>query len=194
MSWLRNLFGTKRNILFVGDSITAAKDFSYPYLIKKRRNDLSIDVVAKSGMTTTWMLTNLRSHLFSSLKKYEKIYIFGVVNDAFNNLRFDTSIKNIQDMVNLAIANNAKPYVVLGINPNGYMDYRKMPVTRWVRRKEDYIPLIERYRKLQGEIALKIKNATLIPMFNLPASNTQDGTHPTAQGQLAISNAIEKTI
>jgi lysophospholipase L1-like esterase len=194
MSWLRNLFGTKRNILFVGDSITAAKDFSYPYLIKKRRNDLSIDVVAKSGMTTTWMLTNLRSHLFTSLKKYEKIYIFGGVNDAFNNLRFDTSIKNIQDMVNLAIANNAKPYVVLGINPSGYMDYRKMPVTRWVRRKEDYIPLIERYRKLQGEIALKIKNATLIPMFNLPASNTQDGTHPTAKGQLAISNAIEKTI
>ena len=200
MSWLRNLFTPKRNILFVGDSITAAKDFSYPYLIKKRRGDLNIDVLAKSGMTTTWMLNNLRSHLFSTNKKYEKIYVFGGVNDAFTNLKSDTTISNLKSMVTLITNNGARPYIMLGIEPIGYMDYRKMPVTRWVKTKEAYIPLVENYKKLQALILLrsndreKTLKATLVPKFNLQAIHTTDGTHPTAQGQLIISNQVEKTI
>jgi lysophospholipase L1-like esterase len=199
LNWFSNLFNTnnntkKRNILFVGDSITAAPNFSYPYLIKNRRKDLSIDVLAKSGQTTTWMLSNLKSYLFTSPKKYEKIYIFGGVNDAFNGLKYETTTQNLQNMINLIKLNGAKPYVMLGIEPNGYMDYRKMPVTKWVKSKNAYIPLIERYKKLQSEILLKVKEATLIPKFNLQPIHTQDGTHPTAQGQLLISNLVEKTI
>lgn len=186
-----------KNILFNGDSITDIDDArgratgTYPLLIRKDRPDLSIDVNALGGKTTSWMLLNLPPYLRN--KKYSKVFIYGGVNDAFSsNVKLDTTISNIQKMVDLAIQNGAKPYVVLGYEPVGYMDYRKMPTTRYVTRKEDYIPLIARYKTLQQMMASKIKGATIIPKIVLGSSYTSDGTHPTGAGQKIIADTIKR--
>lgn len=185
-----------KNILFVGDSITDIDDNkgrptgTYPLLIRKDRPDLSIDVNALGGKTTSWMLLNLPPYLRN--KKYAKVFIYGGVNDAFSDyVKLETAVSNIQKMVDLAVQNGAKPYVLLGYEPVGFMDYRKMPTTRYVTRKENYIPLIERYKKLQPMIASQIKNATIIPKINL-GTQTPDGTHPNGAGQRIIADTIKR--
>jgi lysophospholipase L1-like esterase len=200
LGWLfppRQATNNNKNILFIGDSITDIDDArgratgTYPLLIRKDRPDLSIDVNALGGKTTSWMLLNLPPYLRN--KKYGKVFIYGGVNDAFsNNVKLDTTIVNIQKMVDLAIQNGAKPYVVLGYEPVGFMDYRKMPTTRYVTRKEDYIPLIARYKTLQQMMASKIKGATIIPKIVLGSSYTSDGTHPTGAGQRIIADTIKR--
>ena len=192
------LFGTKRtpststnqNILFVGDSITADPNWSYPALIRKSRPDLNIDLNAKSGQTTSWMLLNLPAKL--KAKKYGKVFIYGGVNDAYSaTMKLDTAVSNVQKMVDLARQNGAQVYVILGYEPTGFMDYRKMPVTRYIKSKQAYIPLIERYKTLQNMYASRIKNATLIPKFNL-GTMTSDGTHPNGAGQSKIAEVIKR--
>jgi len=181
------------NILFIGDSLTDIEykgrpTGTYPLIIKKDRPDLFIDVNAEEGKTTAWMLSNLPKYLN---KQYNKVFIYGGVNDAFNpSIKLETAVSNIQKMVNLAIANGAKAYVITGYEPNGFMDYRKMPVTYYVRSKTAYIPLIERYKQLQSLIKSRIKNATIIPKFNLQGL-TNDGTHTTGIGQRKIAETIK---
>ena len=182
------------NVLFIGDSITDIEFKSqptgtYPLKIRKDRPDLVVDVHAEGGKTTGWMLTNLPPYL---TKPYSKVFIYGGVNDAFSdNIKLDTAVANVQKMVDLAVANGAKAYVIMGYEPNGFMDYRKMPTTRYVTSKQGYIPLIERYKQFQSLIQSRIKGATIIPKFDLTGM-TNDGTHPTGTGQKQIAETIKK--
>ena len=181
------------NILFIGDSLTDI-DFkgqptgTYPLKIRKDRPDLIVDVHAEVGKTTGWMLSNLPLYLN---KPYNKVFIYGGVNDAFSTVKLETAVANVQKMVDLAVANGAKAYVITGYEPNGFMDYRKMPTTRYVTSKQAYIPLIERYKQFQSLIQSRIKNATIIPKFDL-AGMTNDGTHPTGTGQKQIAETIKR--
>lgn len=181
------------NILFIGDSITDIEfkgqpTGTYPLKIRKDRPDLVVDVHAEGGKTTGWMLSNLPPYL---TKPYNKVFIYGGVNDAFSNVKLETAVANVQTMVDLAVANGAKAYVITGYEPNGFMDYRKMPTTRYVTSKQGYIPLIERYKQFQSLIQSRIKNATIIPKFDL-AGMTNDGTHPTGTGQKQIAETIKR--
>lgn len=188
------LFGSSNtpsnpNVLFIGDSITADPQWSYPALIRKDRPDLRIDLNAKSGQTTSWMLSNLPAKL--SGKKYGKVFIYGGVNDALNDTqKTSTTLSNVQKMIDLARQNGAKAYVILGYEPNGYMDYRKMPITRYITRKEAYIPMIEKYKTIQNMYASQLRNATIIPKINL-GTMTSDGIHPNSSGQRKIADTIK---
>lgn len=188
----RNKKSSKKNpkkILFVGDSITSDATYSYPAIIKKLRPDLTIDVLAKSGMTTKWMLENLPSKIKNG---YDRIYIYGGVNDAFNTgIAYSTTLSNVQKMVDMAKDNGAESYVILGYEPTPFMDYKKMPPTKYVKTKEAYIPLIKRYIELQ-RVLEGVKGAEIVKRFDL-GTNTSDGTHPSGTGQKIIANDIIKT-
>lgn len=184
------------NILFIGDSITDIDDAkgrptgTYPLLLRTDKPNLSIDVNALGGKTTSWMLLNLPPYLRN--KKYSKVFVYGGVNDAFNtSVTPEKTIANIQKMVDLAKENGAKAYVVLGYEPNGFMDYRKMATTRYVTKKEGYIPLIARYKNLQQLMSTKIIGATIIPKITLGSQYTIDGVHPTGAGQRIIADTIK---
>lgn len=180
-----------KRILFVGDSITAAS-YSYPMVIKKKKPALVIDVLAKGGQTTAWMLQNLPSMLAPN--KYDRVYIYGGVNDAWNtSVKLDTTINNIQRMVDMVRANGSEPYVILGIEPNGYMDYRKMPVTRWQSGKQDNIALIERYKQIQAAIPARVRSARFVPKFIVSGSSTSDGIHPSASAQDKMATKVMDT-
>lgn len=184
---------TARRILFVGDSITASELYSYSYLIKRDRKDLTVDVLAKGGQTTQWMLENLIKQLAS--KNYDKVYVYGGVNDSMNDtIPTERTLKNLQEMVNLISKDGAKPYIITGIEPDNFMDYRKMPTNRWTPKRELYIPMIAKYKRYQQAIPNTIKGATIIPVFILNPSLTQDGIHPTSKGQLLMRPIVEKTI
>ena len=176
------------NILFIGDSITADPNASYPALLKKMRTDLSIDVLAKAGQTTSWMLSNLPEKLSS--KQYSKVFIYGGVNDAMNSaIKTSTTVSNVQQMIDLIIGSGAQPYVVLGYEPNKFMDYKKMPITKYIKRKEDYLPIIQKYKQLQDLYSRNLQDVTVIPKINL-STFTSDGIHPNASGQRKIADTL----
>lgn len=189
-----------KKILFVGDSITAIKDANgnsitstYPNYVKKdlAPNNISVDVLAKGGQPTSWMINNLPTMLQN---KYDRVYIYGGVNDAWNSsIKPNVPLENIQKMVDLINQSGADAFVITGYEPYGFMDYTKMPVTRYQKDKTDNIPLIKEYADFQVAIPKTIKNATILPKFNL-GNRTGDGIHPNAEGQRMIAEIIKKTI
>lgn len=189
-----------KKILFIGDSITAVKDSkgnsitsTYPNYVKSElaQNNISVDVLAKGGQPTSWMLQNLPTMLQN---KYDRVYIYGGVNDAWNSsIKPNVPFENIQKMVDLINQSGADAFVIIGYEPYGFMDYQKMPVTIYQKSKEDNIPLIKEYADFQIRLPKIVKNATFIPKFNL-GNRTSDGIHPNGEGQKMIAQIIIKTV
>lgn len=177
----------KPNILFIGDSITADPKWSYPALLRKMRPDVNIDVLAKSGQTTSWMLSNLPARL---TKKYDKVFVYGGINDALSyQTKTSKVLSNMQEMINLSRANGADVYVILGYEPNKFMDIRKMPITRYIKSRQEYVPFVPRYKEIQNLYQKNLRNATIIPKINL-STLTSDGIHPSGSGQQKIADTI----
>jgi lysophospholipase L1-like esterase len=178
----------KESLLFVGDSVTAGS-ISYPLVIKPEFPNLNIDVLAKGGMVTKWMLDNLPNQL--SLRKYDRVYIYGGINDAFNDsISIKTSISNMQKMVDLVKATGAKAIIIIGYNMDTSTDYRKIPTTKYVSDVTKYIPMIEKYKKYQASLLSDIKDAEFVGKFEIgPLS---DGLHPSKSQHKTIANIIKK--
>lgn len=194
-----------KSILFVGDSVTAIKDYrtgnaiksTYPNIIKSQLESkgIKVDVLAKGGETTLWMRKELESLLRTN--KYDRVYVYGGINDAWNNsIKPQTTLGNISAMIDLIKANGGDAFVFQGYNPVGFMDYNKMPVTRYQSSKADNIPLIKEYQQYQfdlGKLQKSRNDFTLVGMVNL-GSRTGDGIHPNTEGQKMLADALLKTI
>ena len=180
----------KESLLFVGDSVTAGS-ISYPLVIKPQLPNLNIDVLAKGGMTTKWMLDNLPNQLSST--KYDRVYIYGGINDAFNDsISIKTSVSNVQKMVDLITNVGAKAVIIIGYNMDTSTDYKKIPTTKYVSDVTKYIPMIEKYKKYQSSLLSDIKNAQFIGKFEIgPLS---DGLHPSKSQHKIIANIIKNAL
>jgi lysophospholipase L1-like esterase len=183
-------------ILIVGDSQSAIKtadgkdiSFTWPRLVKNylEPKGYSIDVLALGGMPTKWMRDNLPAQL--SGKKYDRVYILGGGNDSANSsIALKSTLDNFQSMVDMANANGADPFIMLGYRIDNFSDYRKMPLTPYIKRQEDWIPYIERRKQIQDNLK-SIKNTGIVPIYDLNGM-TNDGIHPTAQGHKIIAQKM----
>lgn len=193
-----------KKILFVGDSVTAILDkngraitSTYPnYVIKGLQGkNISVDVVAKGGEATSWMKKELEKKL--AQQKYDRVYVYGGINDAWNNsIKPETTLKNIEDMIDIINKNGGDAFIIQGYNPVGFMDYNKMPITRYQTSKSDNIPLIKEYQQYQidlGKLNKSRNDFVLLDKFEL-GQRTGDGIHPTTEGQKMIADFILKTI
>jgi lysophospholipase L1-like esterase len=192
-----------KKILIVGDSQSAIKNaqggnitYTYPNILRKKLEDKQIDVLALGGKTTAWMKKNLPAQL--SKEKYDRVIIYGGGNDTSNaSISLDTTLKNIQDMVDMSRENGADVFVNLGYKVEGkFGDINILPVGRpanLLERKEEWIPYVEKRKKLQKLIPNKIKNANFIPVYDLE-SKTTDGIHPTASGHKIVAEKVYDSI
>ena len=194
-----------KTILIVGDSQSAIKNakggnitYSYPNILKEKlkSSGVTIDVLALGGKTTKWMLENLPSQL--AKKKYDRVIIYGGGNDTSNaSIPLDTTIKNIQKMVDMSSDNGADAFVNLGYKVEGkFGDINILPVGRpanLLKKKEDWIPYVQKRKDLQKLIPEKITNATFIPVYDLE-SKTTDGIHPTSAGHKIVAEKIYESI
>jgi len=192
-----------KKILIVGDSQSVIENdngtkvgFTYPNILKEKLTSkgVTIDVLAKVGKTTDWMKKNLPSKLKE--KKYDRVIIYGGGNDASSsNINLEkTTIPNIQEMVDMAIENGADAFVNLGYKVQGdFGNYEIMPITTYVTSKEQWIPLVNRRKKLQELIPQKIKKANFIFPYDLK-SKTSDGIHPTSSGHQIVADVVYDTI
>jgi acyl-CoA thioesterase-1 len=191
-----------KNILIVGDSQSAIENasggkitYTYPNLLRDKLKDkgVTIDVLAIGGKTTDWMKKNLPSKLKN--KKYDRVIIYGGGNDTSNaSIKLETTLDNIQQMVDASKENGADVFVNLGYKIEGnFGNYKLMPLTPYLDKKEDWIPYVEKRKELQKLIPQKIKNATFIPTYDLE-SKTTDGIHPTASGHKIVAENIYDSI
>ena len=183
---------TTEKILFVGDSISAIQtptgemvSWTYPAQVKKSLPNAVVDVLAIGGKQTSWMLESLPNQLATT--KYNRVYIYGGTNDIFSQIPIKTVLSNVQKMVDLAISNGAKAYVIIGYSTQN-MDYTKMPATKYVPNKTDYIPMIEKYKEYQESIPTTITNAQFIGIFDI--GTLSDGFHPSVVQARQIANII----
>jgi lysophospholipase L1-like esterase len=178
-----------KKILFLGDSITV--DFhSYANNIRKKFTDKDITIKASVGKKTSWMLQSLQDLLQNN--SYDRIYVYGGINDIFSGVSGNEALSNIQKIVDLGTEKGADVFVIEGINPEGFMDINKMSLNQYVSNKEEYLPKIEKYGQYQDNLKT-IKKARLIKKFDL-GSRTDDGIHPNPQGQQIITEEILKTL
>jgi lysophospholipase L1-like esterase len=191
-----------KKILIIGDSQSAIESpngtkisYTYPNLLQSKLKDkgVTIDVIAQVGKTTDWMKKNLPAKL--KTKKYDRVIIYGGGNDASNSsTKLENVVKNIQEMVDMSIENGADAFVNLGYKVQGdFGNYKIMPLTPYIKEREKWIPLVERRKELQKLISQKIKNATIIPTYDLQ-SKTTDGIHPTSSGHKIVADKIYDSI
>jgi lysophospholipase L1-like esterase len=194
-----------KKILIVGDSQSAIKNaqgknitYTYPNLLREKLKDkgVTIDVLALGGKTTAWMLENLPAQLKGN--KYDRVIIYGGGNDTSNaSIPLDKTISNIQKMVDLSSENGADVFVNLGYKIEGnFGNINIMPVGRpanLLKKKEDWIPYVQKRKDLQKLIPTRIINATFIPVYDLE-SKTTDGIHPTSAGHKIVAEKIYESI
>jgi lysophospholipase L1-like esterase len=191
-----------KKILIIGDSQSAIVSpsgekisYTYPNLLRRKLSEkgVTVDVVASVGKTTDWMKKNLKSQLKN--KKYDRVIIYGGGNDtSSSSIKLETTLNNIQEMVDMSIENGADAFVNLGYKIDGdFGNYRIMPITPYITEREKWIPFVEKRKQLQRLIPQKIKNATFIPAYDLQ-SKTSDGIHPTASGHKIVADKVYDSI
>jgi lysophospholipase L1-like esterase len=178
-----------KKILFLGDSITASES-SYANQIKQSLKDLDITVKASVGKKTSWMLQSLIDLLKTN--SYDRIYVYGGINDIFSGVSRNEALSNIQQIVDLGNSKGSDVFVIEGIDPKGFMDIEKMPLTQYISSKDQYLPLIDKYDDFQNNLKAT-KGAKLIKKFNINGE-TGDGIHPNSKGQQMIFNEIKSTL
>jgi len=199
---VRKFFGKKKlkSLLFVGDSITAIESggkpvtSTYPNIIKKELEPkgVNVDVLAQGGKRTDWILANLTEKLKTN--KYDRVYIYGGINDMFSGVSKQRALQNVQKMVDLIKSKGAEPFVIIGYDANRFMDENKLKPTKNVPTKAGIIQLKNKYVDYQNSIKTTIKNATIVDKFNIPSSMTVDAIHPTPSGQKIIANSLLKDL
>lgn len=195
-----------KSILVIGDSQSAVVTlrgekitWTWPNLLEKELKNCGtkIDVVALGGKTTKWMLLNGTKKLQNS-PPYDRVIIYGGGNDASNmSIHLDTTISNIQQLIDIAIMKGSDVWVNLGWKIEGkFMDINVLPVGRpsnLLKKRSDWLPYIERRKELQRLLKEKLTGCQFIEPYDL-MSLTRDGIHPTPDGHKLVASYILQTI
>lgn len=193
--FLTTSFNTSEKYLIIGDSISAY-EHGWQETICKNFN-ANCTNLSQGGKTTDWMLETVKTFLKKNPSNFDKIYIYGGINDAFSYLAYDAdkvvqnSIKNINEIVYLAEARHMKVVLILGYNA-------KIIKNTWIKDKKLEKECIRRYAKYQEELLiamskdtlLKEKKIHIITTFPLKYEDTVDGIHPSRQAHKKMADWI----
>lgn len=196
---------TPKKILIAGDSQVAIQNesggkitYTYPNILKAdlEPQGYQIDVVAIGGKTTDWIKENLQKKLNEN--KYDRVYIHGGGNDVNNaSISLEHSISNFQSMVNSIKQTGADPFIVLGYKIEGtegkFGNYNIMSLTKYLKKKEDWIPYIEKRKELQRRLPNEVRDSNFVPIYDLQ-QNTSDGIHPNGEGHKIVASKIKESI
>jgi lysophospholipase L1-like esterase len=194
-----------KSILVIGDSqstITTSQgkpiNWTWPKVLERllKPCGVKIDVVAKGGKTSKWMLEEGKKKLLTG--HWDRVIIYGGGNDASNmSIPLETTITNFQKLIDLAVADSSEVWVNLGWKIEGkFMDISILPVGRpanLLSKRTDWLPYIEKRKQLQVLLKERLLNCQFIEPYDLQ-SKTSDGIHPTAEGHKLVANFILQTI
>ena len=177
-----------KNILFIGDSHTVGT--SWPNYMAKKYDFKEINL-AKGAITTGTMFGILENYLKTNT--CDAVFIYGGANDAYNtSIKMETTVSNIQKMVDLARSKNIIPFVVLGYDPMK-VSYNKVATTSYVTTRAGMDELVKRYRELQKKMS-RVQRATIIPIWNEATYSDTDGDalHLKTEAKIRLADYIGK--
>jgi hypothetical protein len=177
-----------KKILFIGDSHTVGT--SWPNYMAKKYDFKEINL-AKGAITTGTMFNILENYLKTN--SCDAVFIYGGANDAYNtSIKMETTVSNIQKMVDLARSKNIIPFVFLGYNPLK-VSYDKVSPTKYVTTQAGMNELVKRYRELQKKIMF-IQRARIIPIWNEASYSDTDGDalHLKTSAKIRLADYIGK--
>jgi lysophospholipase L1-like esterase len=164
-----------KKILIVGDSITVISKYTWSGIFQAQRKDLNIEILAKGGeQLTAWMKPNLEARLKTN--KYDKVYIYGGVNDCYSGRKTPQILNALQSMVDTVRATGAEAVVVTGYDSEIDMGDNSTKPTKLVKTRAEMEKLLAEYRVFQKSINI-IKNAIIVPKISLGVIG--DGFHPS---------------
>ena len=171
--------------LVIGDSLSCYKNGWQDVVGTK--TSYKIYNISKGGKRTDWMLKELKSKLDSTeitRVGFDKVYIYGGINDMFSGVKSDVAVRNIQEMVNLCLQNKTKPVVIVGYDPNRVnVDIKNYKSSVEKSGRNNYI-------QFQKEL-LNIKGAKIIPMdTTVTRKDSDDGIHLNAEGHRKFSKWV----
>jgi len=199
------VYNQVKSILVIGDSqstITTSQgqsiNWTWPKVLERllKPCGVKIDVVAKGGKTSKWMLEEGKKKLLTG--HWNRVIIYGGGNDASNmSIPLETTITNFQKLIDLAVADSSEVWVNLGWKIEGkFMDINILPVGRpanLLSKRTDWLPYVEKRKQLQILLKERLVNCQFIEPYDLQ-SKTSDGIHPTAEGHKLVANFILQTI
>jgi len=224
----------KGGILFVGDSITAdcawkndmcKTPVTYVYSALIRKHYLGkqvVDVLAIGGKRMNdWMVPQLPGVLRK--RKYDIVFIYGGINDAFAGQTVDQMTANLQTMVDMVNRTGGQPIVIQGYDAQVFMNsqYKQDPkakvkleepdilVDKLLRahikyakskgveptlNKAKLIAMRAEYIKYQQQIPTSLKNCLYVGMFPIETNPTLDGIHPGASQHKIWADTLKPII
>jgi len=163
---------SKTKVCFIGDSLTCYK-YGWQDILSKNKN-YQYTNLSQGGKRTDWMLKTLKENLEQG-NRYDKIYIYGGINDCFSNVSVEKSISNIQEMVNLSTHYKSQPIIIIGYDPS------------MIHGRDSFY--INKYKEFQIQLK-QIKGASIIEKCKLDPTDSDDGIHLNSGGIKKFYNWI----
>lgn len=178
----------KSKILIVGDSITVDNGYTWSSLFKKLETNTEVEILAIGGkQLITWMAPQLQAKLAAN--SYDRVYIYGGINDAYSGRKASAILNSLQSMVNLVVSKGSEAVVVTGYDAEIDMGDNSTKPTKLVKTKEEMEKLLAEYRSYQKSIDT-IKNAIIVPKISIGILG--DGFHPTGKQPKKLYEHISK--
>lgn len=172
-------------MLVMGDSISV---YSYGWQEKLcKEKGLECVNIAKGAMRTDWMLKTLRGHLEKD-HNYKQVIIYGGINDVYSNIKIDTIILHVQQMVDLVDSYGIKAIVIVGY------DGRIANQNTWVKDKVLEKKIHDDYVVYQNRLAREIQNAYVVPIIPIDEKDLADGIHLSAKGHRTYVSYLRNCI
>jgi len=176
-------FANGNSILFLGDSLTEGyglqKQQAFPKIVEnliqtKLSKNIKVINGGVSGSTTTDALARLQWYL---RKKPSLIFIAIGANDGLRGLNLTQSKKNLQKIIENALASNAKVIISGMLIPPNYgakytQEFKNM------------------YEDLAKKYSLKMMPFLLDGVAGEKAMNQTDGIHPNEKGHILIAKNV----
>lgn len=176
--------GEPQKVLFIGDSLTAYQFGWQSIVSKEKRYDATN--LAKINMKTDWMLETLTTHLKKN-REYNRIIIYGGINDIFSGETALHTAQNIQKIVNLCNSYKIEPIVIVGYGG------KKLLHDTWISDKVLEEKIRNEYALYQ-EMLLMTHDCKIIPTANLLSTDAQDGIHMTMNGHKKFAKHVLKSL
>jgi hypothetical protein len=176
---------TSDRILIIGDSISAYSHGWQNGLCKAKGSQYVN--IAKGGMKTDWMLGTLKTQLKKD-HSFKQVLIYGGINDVYSNIKIDTIIRHVQQMVDIANDYGIMPIVIVGY------DGKIANQNTWIKDKKLEKKIHDNYIIYQQRLISEIKNATIVPIIPIDEKDLVDGVHLSEQGHKTYVKYLIKFI
>lgn len=162
--------------LVLGDSHTLPSNGWFEAMAKKSGLGATAKLAA-NGRTTAAMLSSLKLYLAGN-KAPNYIFMWGGGNDSYNGIAEETTLQNVQAMINLANSKGSTFVIVKGYNPEKVSYnfdlsklFRGATQQSMLKARDRYVKLLAAYNNLKGNFKVVQANNSFT------RADSTDGLH-----------------